>query len=199
MNRISTVLVGFVICALTQFSHVSAATIDFEGVVGPGQYLDLPVFAPYIEDNFALSQAGYQAGFFGSGFFQNESSVVGWCTLFCDGGPNSISLEHEGHSLFNLERLEAGDLSTAGFLLVEGYLAGGGLLSASIAVDALSTSAYQFSPDWVNLQSVTFSALDSNVWIDNIAVTAVPVPAAAWLFGSALAAIGFARRRINAL
>ncbi|HJP04021.1 MAG: VPLPA-CTERM sorting domain-containing protein [Gammaproteobacteria bacterium] len=37
--------------------------------------------------------------------------------------------------------------------------------------------------------TVFFSALD------NIALTAVPVPAAAWLFGSALAGLGWIRRR----
>ena len=187
----------FIFLVLLVSGAVQAAPviIDFEGIVGPGQYLDFPTDEPYVEDNFALSQAGSQAGFVSNTFFQNESSALIWCAVACDGGPNSITLEHDGQSLFNLHGLQAGDVNDPGLLLVEGRLAGGELISVSIGVDWPDITDYQFSSEWVNLQSVTFSGIDSSVWIDNIVVTAVPIPAAVWLLGSALAGLGLVRRK----
>jgi len=53
--------------------------------------------------------------------------------------------------------------------------------------------------DWLNLtQLVVYDANtfdDNYVHIDNINVSAVPVPAAVWLFGSALAGLGWIRRK----
>jgi len=56
--------------------------------------------------------------------------------------------------------------------------------------------------DWLNLVSFSYSVsipggtpVPAIIDIDNIVVTAVPIPAAAWLFGSALAGLGWFRRR----
>jgi len=54
---------------------------------------------------------------------------------------------------------------------------------------------------WQGLKSVSFAVDTSNNYpwnvphFDNIVVTAVPVPAAVWLFGSALAGLGWMRRK----
>ena len=58
--------------------------------------------------------------------------------------------------------------------------------------------------DWLNLTRVSWDvetpayfpyADDIGVSVDNIVVSAVPVPAAVWLFGSGLAVLGWLRRR----
>jgi hypothetical protein len=57
--------------------------------------------------------------------------------------------------------------------------------------------------DWLNLEVIRFEAIGDGFGfggvvtaeIDNIAVDVVPIPAAAWLFGSALAGLGWLRRR----
>ena len=46
-----------------------------------------------------------------------------------------------------------------------------------------------------NLTSITFTNFSRPVQLDNIVVQAVPVPAAVWLFGSALAGLGWLRRK----
>jgi len=81
-----------------------------------------------------------------------------------------------------------------GFTLTSGTLAGGGAANLSVPVG---------TGDWLNLEIVSFNAVGDGfgfggqtiVQIDNIVVSAVPVPAAAWLFGSGLAALGWMRRR----
>ncbi|MBS93700.1 MAG: hypothetical protein CL799_04570 [Chromatiales bacterium] len=56
-------------------------------------------------------------------------------------------------------------------------------------------------PGWDNLVLVDFSIDSTNLFsldipgYDNIVVNAVPIPAAVWLFGSALARLGWLRRK----
>ena len=53
-----------------------------------------------------------------------------------------------------------------------------------------------YAPLFVNVSSVKFSLSDPGViLLDNIVVSAVPVPAAVWLFGSALVGLGWLRRK----
>ncbi len=57
------------------------------------------------------------------------------------------------------------------------------------------------SGDWLNVTSVTFGVNEPEIFFNDVRVdditvaSAVPVPAAVWLFGSALAGIGWIRRR----
>jgi len=58
-----------------------------------------------------------------------------------------------------------------------------------------SNGCNQIRLGFYNIQTDNAGAdRDTGVYIDNLAVTAVPVPAAAWLFGSALAGLLVARR-----
>lgn len=60
--------------------------------------------------------------------------------------------------------------------------------------------------DWLNLTAFQIEVYSDgavagglvNLEIDNIVVSTVPIPAAVWLFGSALAGLGFMRRRPTA-
>lgn len=85
-------------------------------------------------------------------------------------------------------------LGCSGSESITGTLAGGGAADLTGAVG---------TGDWLNLQVVTFAATGDGfgfgagtvAQIDNINVSAVPIPAAVWLFGSALAGLGWLRRK----
>jgi len=105
-----------------------------------------------------------------------------------DGGAFAI---HSLELLLQAEGLYPGTTS------ITGTLAGGGAANLNVTVG---------TGDWLNLQLVTFAAEGDNsgfayltaVQIDNINVSEVPIPAAVWLFGSALAGLGWLSRKRTA-
>ena len=60
----------------------------------------------------------------------------------------------------------------------------------------LQINLIEIPPGTTELQDAEYCL--ANPGIATISASAVPVPAAAWLFGSALAGFGFLRRRVNA-
>jgi hypothetical protein len=76
----------------------------------------------------------------------------------------------------------------------------GGTISGGATADL---SAAIGTGDWLQLEqfqvysycSGPFGCGEYDVYLDDIVVSAVPVPAAAWLFGSALAGLGWLRRK----
>jgi len=118
-------------------------------------------------------------------------------------GPE-FTVTTESGSAFNLASVDVRFTDNVSFpgLTVTGYYEGGGTISKIITDDAWHLET--FDSQWTNLSSVTFEAAGSgccgggSIDIDNFTATVVPVPAAVWLFGSALAGLGFLRRRVNA-
>ena len=91
-------------------------------------------------------------------------------------------------SILSLESFGNGSFS--------GGVVGGGGADLSVAVG---------TGDWLNLQSLELSSFGGGafsvyeVQMDNIVVSGVvPIPAAVWLFGSALAGLGWIRRQRKA-
>jgi hypothetical protein len=86
-----------------------------------------------------------------------------------------------------------------------GYLVGGGTVSKSITITDFATTtggsstAVIFDGSRVDLTAVDISFVPGDGFevslIDNVTVSAVPVPAAVWLFGSGLAGLGWLRRK----
>jgi len=86
------------------------------------------------------------------------------------------------------------DTDPGGWQEIRGTLAGGGITFLS--------SPGVGTGDWLNLESVTFRAEGNGfdfgfgtIEIDNVIISAVPVPAAVWLFGSALFGLAWFRQR----
>jgi hypothetical protein len=118
-----------------------------------------------------------------SGFGQDGFGVASQVSMQrSDGG---------AFALYSLDLLLQADPN--GITRVSGLLAGGG--SANLGVPT-------GTGDWLNLEAVFFSAEgnqfgfgSATVELDNVVVSAVPIPAAVWLFGSALAGLGWLRRK----
>ncbi|MDB4307867.1 VPLPA-CTERM sorting domain-containing protein, partial [Gammaproteobacteria bacterium] len=79
---------------------------------------------------------------------------------------------------------------------VTGYFQSGATISTSLSGDgaAFTWDSAFFDSGWTNLVAVEFVSNDLQA-IDNIVIATVPIPAAVWLFGSALAGLGWMRRK----
>jgi len=95
--------------------------------------------------------------------------------------------------------LQSGFGSYLGEWQITGNYASGGSIAKS--VDITSFETVTFDSSWIDLQSVTFFLVDPTYsfpgqLLDNVVVSSVvPIPAAVWLFGSALAGLGWMRQK----
>jgi hypothetical protein len=186
-------------------AQAAVVTVDFEGVVGDGDELSV---VPYVEDGMIVDSPIVPSALFGKdspriSHNSNGSAVFGWCNLNvieCD-IRDLITLSHQSGAVFDLLSIDASNLtvSDVGDLLLTGMLSSGGTISTTLSLTQNVWSTFVLGAGWVNLDSVAISAingpLDWDPAIDNIVVNAVPIPAAVWLFGSALAGLGWLRRK----
>jgi hypothetical protein len=190
------------------FSHAMAVTIDFEGVVADDEYTGISLFPNgiYQEDGFSIEMSSGEGGVAGRNFigFDSGSAYLEWCASddYCPGGV-IVTLSSSDDSPFSLSSLDViSELGASTYTFqVTGYLLGGGSISQTIEANQAAWTTMSFDSDWANLDYVTFDGLGPEDWapgVDNIVVSAVPVPAAVWLFGSALAGLGWFRRRQTA-
>ena len=130
------------------------------------------------------------------------------------GGPSGVAAYCPGCSV-TMTNLAGGPFSLLSFdylnpgfpqigdtsFTVTGNYAGGG--QTSVLIDAplvgAGGSAYSIATlgaGWENLSSVVFgpSGNGTALVLDNIVVDVVPIPAAVWLFGTALMALGWFKR-----
>ncbi|MGI9291504.1 MAG: VPLPA-CTERM sorting domain-containing protein [Gammaproteobacteria bacterium] len=147
------------------------------------------------------------------GFGYEEVRVVSssndgnYLTTFFDPsyGGTDLRITHEYGSAFDLQSLDTTYSSQAGYVSIRGY----DEFDNQVAYEYLTS----LSSNWVNLSfddswnavhSVVieggyFCAFSNCVGIpngvDNFTASVVPIPAAAWLFGSALAGLGFIKRK----
>jgi hypothetical protein len=79
---------------------------------------------------------------------------------------------------------------------VTGFLEAGGTVTETFQFEGVLDVFQHYDVNWSGLTSVKFDNLGPNPTIlDNLVVSEVPIPAAAWLFGSALAGLGWMRRK----
>ena len=197
--------------SLLLFSIAASAetvTLDFEGVVPDEGILTLN--PDYQENGFIFDAGDSLAGVVGKDYSWNplQSAALYWCGIddpgFASCSGDDVTLSHEA-STFNLQSFVVTFTqyqSPAEIRIdLEGLTQSGSVLQESIAFAAGQTIILDSS--WSNLESVNFSAhvtggdqfTSFSPVIDDIVVSVVPIPAAVWLFGSALAGLGWIRRK----
>jgi hypothetical protein len=127
----------------------------------------------------------------------SNALIAGW-----GAGVGSFSFSETDNSVFSLNSLDAGTTHGGGIgsVVFTGHQLGGGILTQTLALDFFYAN-YVFN--WANLLSVDVSANSDygyvaydNINVSSATVNAVPVPAAVWLFGSALTGLyGMGKRK----
>jgi len=176
----------------------AATSIDFD---------DLPTWepsttAPFAEQGVLFSNAdGYGSAVSTGPYVQGHALL---CSPYC-----VLNIEMANGSLFALDSL---DVVSAAWTApvpfsatLTGYFGDGSsqVLNLELETDWDYAAVYDsIQPGWAGLQRVELSnmgleypGLDFQFGVDNVVLTAVPIPAAVWLFGSAMAGLGFFRRR----
>jgi len=127
----------------------------------------------------------------------NSTKILRYCQ-HCSATMSAVSGDSFDLLSFDMNTLNPTPDLTASFTL-SGYYAGGGQISVELTADTV-WSNYTFDSEWSNLVSLEFGAVTSggpfsSIGLDNLRLTTVPIPGAVWLFGSALAGLGWMRRK----
>lgn len=170
----------------------NASTLDFSDVAAnTGNWYSTSL----VSGGFSFSKP--------SGFWDVRTDNPG-----ANNGSNALSVGYGGFSFaqtnnnaFSLNSFDAGAswYTSGGSVTLTGYQANGNVLTQVLGI----TNAYQnYIFNWTNLLSVNLSANSGSGYVayDNIVVgnpvTQTPIPAAAWLFGSALTGlVGIGKRK----
>lgn len=177
---------ALIILSIMLSSAASATTIniDFEGtVVEDGPYARTQGFEFYSEAGFIVSSAS------------PPSTSIVYCPD-CAATMTSLSgqpFDLMTLDLWNMEFVGTGDATVS----LTGHFVGGGQISTNLLAPASAWSSHSLDASWSNLELLEFSMSSTGtaIGLDNIVVSTVPVPAAIWLFGSALAGLGWLRRK----
>jgi len=188
-------------------AHASIVTIDFNefDAAPPAGTQD---FGGVYVSNTNLQHAGFEWGTAAGGYFIMSSGgpapTEDGAGLSVTGDPNtpgymSVTGPGKTFSIFSFDAWHTYDA------LVTGVYAGGGTISVQLQ-DIYDGDKFAFGSEWSGLKSIEFSNMilwdadftagfSNPLIIDDVVVSIVPIPAAVWLFGSALAGLGFLRRQ----
>lgn len=199
---------------LTLASAANAALITFDDLgLSPNQYLQTALSPISIGNGYTMSRSSVVSGTngiiinaIGSGNSYNagQNSTFSYVTAHNPGQSLLHTLGRSDAASFSLQSLDfhGWNNNFAPSLIVTGNFLLGGSITQTFNITNTFTSPYQsalFSTAWTGLGSISFSSPQNVVGvfqIDNILVSTVPVPAAAWLLGSGLLGlIGVARKR----
>ncbi len=192
-----------VLLVLLADAHAFNVTIDFE---------ELPIDGDLMSGPYTIETKGFNfSGTTWKGITEwplgaiDDSKALHWCAVnnpgFCEPSSyNTITMTQDGSVAFDLLSLELARSDWDVSVQLTGFYVGGGSISTTVFVDSVTLTTLSLDSSWSNLESLSIDPLgdvyNAAVAVDNIAVvTAVPIPAAAWLFGSALAGLGWMRRK----
>jgi hypothetical protein len=190
---------SYLLLALT--FNAQASTVDFEDTAANSFQPD-----PFTSGELTFTPiSGSIYTFSGNPGSDNGTNalIAGWGHYAGDDFGGNFSFNKTDNSIFSLDSLDAGTTwfsdedGGIGSVVFTGYQLDGGILTQTLYLN-YQYANYAFG--WANLISVDVSS-NSNygfVAYDNINIdgTSVPVPAAVWLFGSALAGlVGIGKRK----
>lgn len=165
----------FLLIALaTGIGEVAAGTVlTFEGVVPPGDLINVAPGYPWDESGFELSSSDGSSAVFADGYtlYQFPGDSTAW---FGFSGSNLITLTNLSGTPFSLISLligPAGEENLVNVTLV-GHLSGGGIETQ--VFKGLTTATLE-SVNWSNLSSVVINTT-GNAGMDNIALNSTPEP-----------------------
>lgn len=166
-----------------------AAAIDFDSEsIGS-------ISSPLVIGDFSFFAAGAEIIEQSPGDNALFLEAFGPTTEFGDAGPLIISMgstSGDPFAFFGADVLGTSEVGIASFGPV-GIISGGGFAAGPVGTG-----------DWLNLEAVQFSVSSSeaifmfdtlSITVDNVNANVVPIPAAVWLFGSALAGLGWLKRK----
>ena len=164
---------------------VGAVTIDFEDYTGPSGTTAVPAQS----NGFNFTGAGTTTPI---AWALNLAGTAGWSLAFCPGCTVTMTADSgAAFDLLSLDLLNTGG-NPIGFI---GTYTAGGTVQTSLNASGSDFINFSFDGQWAGLSSLEiigdFSSLGTG--IDNIEVNVVPIPAAAWLFASALGLLGWQR------
>jgi hypothetical protein len=212
-SHIFTIYFFFVTSAVA-----APVVIDFDPDLGaPGETEFFGAYSSSVElsQGFTVSNAEFDSGFYiedtnGSFWFEGPdgSAALSW-TGPTGGSVNLVNTEGNSFSLLEMDiylqpvsQSWEGPTNSSAFYL-HGYDENN-LIVASMSVSVIgyeeTWQTITFDSTWSNVSHVYMSGQSSGYpavggAVDNIVVNIVPIPAAVWLFGSALAGLGWMRRR----
>ena len=183
-------------------AQAGAATIDFDNDLPTVFGLETWQQAGFtltsnVPDGTLVDNNNLVRGALGVTGTGNNTQSIFWGE---NGTTSTLTLVHDTALGFDLTSLDASSLgNVAGVLALEGTLIGGGTVSQNLNLDSNLTTYSISGMDGISSLTISFdgSTYSAPFDLDNILATVVPIPAAAWLFGSGLAILaGFFRRRL---
>jgi hypothetical protein len=193
--------VGLSLWLFMACAHSALITIDFE------EFADGPINPPsgdMISKGFTfdyLDQGGNGIPVVSAAGSPNGTQGYANCpSCYAVEQIDVFSSSNYVFALNSMDVAGVGSIDPAYDFIITGFVAGGGTVSFSaLGVSTLQTLSFDSS--WSSLESFRIEIDNTNggnafaSFIDNVVVEAVPVPAAAWLFGSALAGLGWLKRK----
>jgi hypothetical protein len=178
---------------LLAFGSVQATTIDFEEFAGL-DHLD-PLGTTFNTQGFTFSSvdaADQATQLLVLKDFQGHAGTAMAACPEC-----TVTLSKSDGSLFDIS---SAVLAPNSGVIITGYFDDVDMIQTTISVQGWSN--YEFTYEWTGLKKIEFSAplplVGFGTSFDNLVMTTptlVPIPAAVWLFGSALGGLGWMRRR----
>jgi hypothetical protein len=183
-----------IVIALSLAGNAQALVLDFEEFDTTFGTVDQVTSGILDVKEFTFTGYGgnpYNLAIDNSGAISNDpTTVLAYCP-FC-----TMDMEHSQGDLFTLFSLDLTGSITPGDVTIIGYIDGGPTVEKTVSYGHLNMQAVSFGSEWTQLEKVEFglaSTVGFGISIDNVVVA--PIPAALWLFGSALACLGWLRRK----
>jgi hypothetical protein len=173
-------------------TQATATTIDFEQFSGSVVTFEYAAPELSLNDGYVMSSDGDDIRWMAEDF--GPSSTM---EILLEG---VVTFSKSNGSAFNLGEFDYafagnGDWSVT----LSGVKSGGSNVSLDLTLSEIDGRYSNYSATSLFTNIVSFSIQNNAsappMALDNIVLTAVPVPAAVWLFGSALAGLGWLRRK----